>query len=121
MTKKSKTQVTVSAALDPRAASAPAATKIAKKTIAPKALPPRPVPRLPAKRTTPVVTGGSKIDSIQQMLAGKQGASIEQLSKATGWQHHSVRGAISASIKKKLGLKVISERLNGTRTYRIAK
>jgi hypothetical protein len=39
---------------------------------------------------------------------------------ATGWQAHSVRGAISGAIKKKLGLAVVSERVGETRTYRIA-
>ena len=56
-----------------------------------------------------------------QLMRAKQGASLEQLSKATGWQHHSVRGAISGVIKKKLGLTVVSERVNDTRIYRIAK
>ena len=39
---------------------------------------------------------------------------------ATGWQAHSVRGAISGAIKKRLGLKVTSEKSDGVRTYRIA-
>ena len=55
------------------------------------------------------------------MLRARSGASIEQLSKATGWQSHSVRGAISGQLKKKLGLNVLSEKLDGTRLYRIAK
>ena len=38
---------------------------------------------------------------------------------ATGWQAHSVRGAISGAIKKKLGLTVSSELVEGTRTYRV--
>jgi hypothetical protein len=38
---------------------------------------------------------------------------------ATGWQAHSVRGAISGSIKKALGLAVVSEKIDGARTYRI--
>lgn len=67
------------------------------------------------------VRGPSKIDRVIEMMRSKAGASIEQLSKATGWQSHSVRGAISGAIKKKLGLNVTSERVNGTRFYRIAK
>ena len=39
---------------------------------------------------------------------------------ATGWQAHSVRGAISGAIKKKLGLDVRSEKTEGGRVYRIA-
>lgn len=63
----------------------------------------------------------SKIDTLVQMMRAKHGASIEQLSKATGWQNHSVRGAISGNIKKKLGLNVTSGAVNGVRTYRIVK
>lgn len=63
----------------------------------------------------------SKIDTVIAMLRARSGASIEQLTKATGWQGHSVRGAISGQLKKKLGLNVLSEKLDGTRLYRIAK
>ena len=38
---------------------------------------------------------------------------------ATGWQAHSVRGAISGSIKKALGLEVLSEKTDAGRVYRI--
>ena len=40
--------------------------------------------------------------------------------EATGWQAHSVRGAISGAIKKKLGLNVMSEKTGTVRLYRIA-
>lgn len=72
-----------------------------------------------AKAVAPPRT--SKIGTLVQMMRATHGASIEQLSKATGWQHHSVRGAISGNIKKKLGLNVTSAALNGVRTYRIVK
>ena len=77
-----------------------------------------------AKPTTPKdadIKPESKIDTVVAMLRARSGASIEQLSKATGWQSHSVRGAISGQLKKKLGLNVLSEKLDGTRLYRIAK
>ena len=64
--------------------------------------------------------GPSKISDMIELMRTKRGASIAQLANATGWQHHSVRGAISGMLKKKLGLKVISERVNGVRAYRIA-
>lgn len=63
----------------------------------------------------------SKIDTLVRMMRAKHGASIDQLSKATGWQHHSVRGAISGNIKKKLGLNATSTAVNGVRIYRIVK
>ncbi|MBI1213454.1 MAG: DUF3489 domain-containing protein [Alphaproteobacteria bacterium] len=77
----------------------------------------------PAVATRPIVgrKGGSKLDTLLQMIQSKGGASIEQLMKATSWQAHSVRGAISGTLKKKLGLKIVSERVNKARVYRVAK
>lgn len=54
------------------------------------------------------------------MLREPKGKSIDDLMKATGWQAHSVRGAISGAIKKKLGLTVTSEKADGVRVYRIS-
>jgi hypothetical protein len=65
--------------------------------------------------------GGTKLAALITMMQTKAGASIDALAKATGWQHHSVRGAISGMLKKKLGLKVASERVNGVRRYRIVR
>jgi hypothetical protein len=61
-----------------------------------------------------------KIATITALLRRPKGASIEDLVKATGWQAHSVRGAISGAIKKKLGLNVTSEKTGTVRLYRIA-
>lgn len=61
-----------------------------------------------------------KIDQIIAMLRRPTGASIIDLSKATAWQAHSVRGAISGTIKKKQGLAVVSEISGDVRRYRIA-
>ena len=71
--------------------------------------------------STPSPTSASKIDTVITMLRAKGGASIDQVIKATGWQAHSVRGAISGHLKKKLRLNVLSEKIDGTRLYRIAK
>jgi hypothetical protein len=61
----------------------------------------------------------SKIEAITALLRRPKGASIEDLIKATGWQAHSVRGAISSAIKKKLGLNVTSQKTDKVRLYRI--
>ena len=54
------------------------------------------------------------------MLKRDEGASIGQIVEATGWQPHTVRGAISGALKKKLGLAVTSEKSEiGERFYRI--
>lgn len=47
-----------------------------------------------------------KSDQIIQLLKRTNGASVAELMKVTGWQAHSVRGFISGTVKKKLGLEV---------------
>jgi hypothetical protein len=55
------------------------------------------------------------------MLRRKQGATIAQIVEATGWQPHTVRGAFAGALKKKLGLTVTSEKIEGgERVYRLA-
>jgi hypothetical protein len=50
----------------------------------------------------------------------KNGATIDEAVAATGWQRHSVRGAISGTLKKKLALAVTSQTVDGRgRVYRI--
>ena len=62
---------------------------------------------------------GTKLATVISMLRHPKGATSEALCKATGWQSHSVRGALAGAIKKKLGLKVLSEKNDGVRYYRI--
>lgn len=53
-------------------------------------------------------------------LTRPDGATLAQLQRATGWQPHSVRGFLSGTVKKKLGLRLVSEKPEGTpRRYRI--
>ena len=54
---------------------------------------------------------GTKQAQLIAMLRAPEGATIAEIAEATGWQHHSIRGAISGSLKKKLGLTVTSEKL----------
>ena len=64
---------------------------------------------------------GTKTAALITLLDRKEGATIADLMKATTWQAHSVRGAISGTLKKKLGLPITSERIEGRgRVYRIA-
>ncbi len=63
---------------------------------------------------------GTKLAAMISRLSRKQGATTAELAAATGWQHHSVRGAISGALKKKLGLTVTSDNVKGRgRVYRI--
>ncbi len=69
----------------------------------------------------PAVRPGTKQALLIDLLTRKKGATIEEIVAATGWQPHSARGAISGTLKKKLGLAVTSERVgDGSRVYRIA-
>jgi len=64
---------------------------------------------------------GTKQAVLIDMLCREEGATIAQVVEATGWQRHTVRGAISGALKKKLGLTVTSEKIEGgERVYRIA-
>ena len=72
-------------------------------------------------RTPSPARPGTKLASLITLLSRKDGATIADLTKATGWQAHSVRGAISGNLKKKLGLGVISEKVEGRgRVYRVS-
>jgi hypothetical protein len=56
------------------------------------------------------------------MLRSPTGATIEQMTGATGWQAHTVRGAISGVLRKRLGLNVVCtpDPSGGARIYRVA-
>jgi len=76
-----------------------------------------------AKKTIakPHAGKASKADAILKLLDRKNGASIADLQKATGWQPHSVRGFLSGTVKRRLGLRLQSERTGkGARRYLIA-
>ena len=63
---------------------------------------------------------GSKNAQILELLRQPNGATLQDLTAATGWQAHSVRGFLSAVVGKKLGLKLEStKREDGQRVYRV--
>ena len=51
---------------------------------------------------------GTKLSAVVALLKRKGGATIPDIAAATGWQTHSVRGAISGALKKKMGLSIVS-------------
>lgn len=73
----------------------------------------------PAMRPIEAPKAPGKIDLIVDLMGDPQGATIEAMMAATGWQAHSVRGAIAGTVKKGRGLEVTSAKVEGVRVYRI--
>jgi hypothetical protein len=75
----------------------------------------------PEVKTVPTKPrNGTKQAELIRLLQTPEGASIVEITAVNGWQAHSVRGVISGQLKKKLGLAVISEKVEGRgRVYRI--
>jgi hypothetical protein len=70
--------------------------------------------------TKPAGGKQTKQQTCLDLLGRREGATIEHLERATGWQKHSVRGFLAGAVKKKLGLTLISEKPDaGPRRYRI--
>jgi len=59
----------------------------------------------------------SKLDQLETLLCSDAGATIAAMMAATGWQQHSVRGAMAGALKKR-GLVITSEKTDGLRHYR---
>ena len=71
--------------------------------------------------TSRTIRPGTKLAAIIDAMCHPGGATIDQMMNSTGWQAHSVRGAISGMIRKRLGYEVVSEKAaDGQRAYRIA-
>jgi hypothetical protein len=61
----------------------------------------------------------SKQARVLALLRRSTGATIAGVMRSTGWQSHTVRGFLTAVVRKKLGLKLASEKTAGARVYRI--
>jgi hypothetical protein len=94
-----------------RASVAPAKGKVGKKAAQPKKAP---------KSARNDAREGSKTGRILEMLKRPGGATAKELLKATGWQPHSLRGFISGTLGKKMGLTVASTKGgDGERSYSV--
>ena len=91
-----------------RAHVAPKKGKVAKKAKTPK------------KAPKAAARDGSKAATVLELLKKPDGATLAELMKATGWQAHSVRGFLSGTVGKKLGLTVTSAKSeDGVRSYTV--
>jgi hypothetical protein len=71
-------------------------------------------------RKTRSATGGTRTTAVLTALRGPQGATLQELMKATNWQSHSVRGFLSGTIRKKMGLEISRlDREDGQKAYRV--
>jgi hypothetical protein len=71
------------------------------------------------RASTDRVKADSKQDRIVALLQRPEGATMDALVKETEWQKHSVRGFLAGTVRKKLKLPLLSEKIDGVRSYRI--
>jgi hypothetical protein len=74
---------------------------------------------LPEPEPQPDPKRPSKQDAVIAMLRRPEGATVDEVASATGWQRHTVRGVFSGTLKKKLGLSLASAKEERGRVYRI--
>lgn len=95
--------------------------KVAPKHKSPKAVARRRAQTPPPPKTrkaAPTAAAGTKLARLEAALRAKGGASISDLMEVTGWQAHSVRGALAGALKQR-GLTIASDRIEGERRYRV--
>ena len=94
----------------------------AKAKSAHKATKGKPGKRAPKGRQKAAAREGSKTAKVLAMLRQTKGATLKELMKATGWQAHSVRGFLSGTLGKKMGLALESSKgEDGERFYKVAR
>lgn len=78
------------------------------------------MPRKPKAEAAPVATprAPSKLDRLIAILLHEEGADMAAMIEATGWQAHSIRGALAGALKKR-GHPVSSEKTGERRIWRI--
>ena len=103
MSRREEPEAPAQAALEAKPARRKAKAKGAAKAKA------KPVQAAPAAK--PTSRTGTKQALMINLLKRPEGATVEQIAEATGWQKHTIRGAISGALKKKLKLNVEATRI----------
>jgi hypothetical protein len=63
---------------------------------------------------------GSKLAMLVELLERNEGATVDELATALGWQQRTIRGVMSGALVKRFGLVIVSEAIGGRgRVYRI--
>ena len=93
------------------------------KTPATKSKPAK-TPRKAVKAIAPPATtakhrSGTKQALLIELLSRETGATIAELVAATAWLPHTIRGAMAGALKKKLGLTITSQKVDGQRVYQL--
>jgi len=96
----------------------PRGIKRASKTARPREIAAR---RSKPKAAVPSDGSPTKQDTVLAMLRQPKGTTIAAVIKVTGWQAHSVRGFFAGVVRRRLKLKLDSEKIGKERVYRVAK
>ena len=98
---------------------APATAKATKKASAEKKAP-KGQKKAPKSQKNAAARDGSKTAKVLDLLKRPDGVTLKELMKVTGWQAHSVRGFLSGTLRKKMGLAVTSTKgEDGERSYSV--
>jgi len=81
----------------------------------------RPHPKKVTAATASPTRSKPKFEIITQLLSRARGASVDELTKATGWQPHSIRGFLSGELKKKRQLNIQSKQIEGVLRHHLVK
>jgi hypothetical protein len=79
-------------------------------------------PKVPASKSNVALASRSetRVSVAIRMLRGRNGASLAEIMEAIGWQEHSVRALLSATIAKKMGMPLVRTREKGETRYHLA-